>query len=73
MRALARRLLGFVSLRWKDPSTCEACGGAFTCGATITGCWCVGIQLDDATRARLRSRYKKCLCRVCLERAAAGG
>jgi len=31
-----RRALGFVSLRWKDPSTCEACGSDFTCGATIT-------------------------------------
>ena len=67
-----RRALGYISLRWKDPSTCEACGGDFTCGATITGCWCTEVKLTKDTRARLRSRYGNCLCRACLERARDG-
>ena len=45
-----RRTLGFISLRWKDPSTCEACGGQFTCGATVTGCWCAEVTLTADTR-----------------------
>jgi hypothetical protein len=68
-----RRVLGFVSLRWKDPSVCEACGGDFVCGATVTGCWCTEIKLDADRRAGLRRRYKNCLCRDCLEREAARG
>jgi len=68
-----RRALGIVSTRWREPSTCDACGGEFTCGATLAGCWCTEIKLTDAVRADLRSRYKKCLCRSCLERAATQG
>ena len=65
-----RRTLGYISLRWKEPSTCEACGSEFTCGATITGCWCTEVKLSAETRADLRARYRGCLCRACLERAA---
>jgi len=64
-----RRALGYVSLRWKEPSRCEGCGGDFTCGATITGCWCMRVPLTTETRARLRGRYTSCLCRACLEGA----
>ena len=67
----AKRLLGIVSTRWREPSTCEACGEPFVCGATLTGCWCTEITLAAETRAELRSRYRGCLCRACLERAAA--
>jgi len=70
MSSPLRRALGIVSTRWRDPSLCEACGGEFTCGATLAGCWCTEIKLTDAVRADLRSRYKGCLCRSCLERAA---
>jgi len=58
----------FLSERWRNPSRCEACGGVFTCGATLTGCWCLEIKLSDETRAELRSRYSGCLCRRCLEK-----
>jgi Cysteine-rich CWC len=71
MSSPLRRALGIVSTRWRDPSTCEACGSEFTCGATLAGCWCTEIKLSDEARADLRSRYKKCLCRSCLERAGA--
>ncbi|HEY7189089.1 MAG TPA: cysteine-rich CWC family protein [Vicinamibacterales bacterium] len=66
-----RRILGYVSLRWKDPQACAACGGDFICGATVTGCWCTQVKLNADTRASLRGRYKNCLCRSCLEREAA--
>jgi len=26
-------------------------GAAFTCGASITGCWCLKVELDDQARA----------------------
>ena len=65
-----RKLLGLVSLRWREPSLCEACGNQFICGATITGCWCTEIKLGEAVRAQLRERYKGCLCCACLEHTA---
>jgi hypothetical protein len=65
-----RKLLGYISLRWREPESCESCNGQFKCGATITGCWCVGIKLSPSVRKDLRSRYQKCLCRDCLERFA---
>jgi len=73
MASPLRRALGYVSLRWKDPSPCEACGNEFQCGATLTGCWCTQVKLTDETRASLRGRYKKCLCRTCLEREVGAG
>jgi len=71
MSSPLQKALGYVSLRWKDPIKCEACGNDFKCGATLTGCWCVNVKLTDETRESLRSKYKKCLCRTCLEREAA--
>ena len=46
---------------------CEACGKDFVCGVSLKGCWCSEIKLDDQTRAELRSKYKDCLCKECLE------
>ena len=80
--SLFRRGLGYLSVRFlvrrslggggKEPSTCEGCGGEFTCGATLTGCWCMDVKLTADARANLRARYKACVCRACLEREAAG-
>ncbi|MGH9967787.1 MAG: cysteine-rich CWC family protein [Pyrinomonadaceae bacterium] len=67
MTTLLKRFAAVISPRWRDPATCSACGGEFTCGATLAGCWCGEIKLTDATRAELRSRYSGCLCRKCLE------
>ena len=46
---------------------CESCGKEFVCGMSLKGCWCSEIDLDDQTRSDLRSKYKDCLCRECLE------
>ena len=54
-----------------DPSTCEACGQPFACGATLAGCWCAEIELSAAARAEIGARYQSCLCRACLESFAA--
>ena len=54
----------------REPAVCEACGGPFTCGAKLSGCWCSEIKLSDETRAELKSRYQSCLCRECLEKVA---
>jgi len=62
-----RKLTGYILPQFREPSTCEACGEMFTCGATLAGCWCAEIKLSEATRAELRSRYQSCLCRSCLE------
>ncbi len=61
------KLLAYVSPRWREPSVCEGCGEPFVCGATLMGCWCTDIKLSAETRASLRSRYRGCLCRSCLE------
>jgi len=66
--AFFRRALAVISPRWREPSLCDACGNNFTCGASLTGCWCLKVKVSDETRARLRRDYKKCVCRACLER-----
>jgi hypothetical protein len=71
MAPVLRRALALFSPRFRPASTCEACGGAFTCGATLAGCWCQEVAVPDATRARLGASYRRCLCRACLEREAA--
>jgi hypothetical protein len=53
-----------------DVERCEACGGEFTCGAMLAGCWCSEVKLSDALLAELRERYQHCLCRACLEQFA---
>jgi hypothetical protein len=60
--------LGLISEKYKEPSVCESCGEEFTCGATVMGCWCAGLKLTDEARAELKSKYKACLCRKCLEK-----
>jgi len=45
---------------------CEACGNEFSCGASLRGCWCNEIDLNDETRVDLKSQYRDCLCRDCL-------
>ena len=52
---------------------CESCGEEFKCGAGLSGCWCAEVRLDEATRAELRARFRRCLCRACLETYAARG
>ena len=71
MKLKLSQIAGLLSTRWREPSTCEACGGPFTCGAKLSGCWCAEIKLSDETRAELKGRYRNCLCRECLEKAAA--
>ena len=51
---------------------CEACGETFACEISLgKGCWCGEIKLSGETREELRRKYKSCLCRACLEKAAA--
>jgi hypothetical protein len=72
MRTRLRKLAALVSPSLRGPSACESCGAEFACGATLAGCWCSEIKLSEETRAELRARYQRCLCRACLERFAAG-
>ncbi|MDQ3820676.1 MAG: cysteine-rich CWC family protein [Acidobacteriota bacterium] len=66
-----RKLTGVVLPQFREPSTCEACGASFVCGAGLAGCWCSEIKLSAETRAELQRRYERCLCRSCLESFAA--
>jgi hypothetical protein len=69
----SRRVLDqFIKTCEPVPSACEACGQSFACGAGSGACWCGEIELSDAVRAELRTRYGRCLCRACLEKLAAG-
>lgn len=61
------RIAQFIDTSSHEASVCESCGDEFTCGATLAGCWCSEIKLSDSVLARLRERYKRCLCRKCLE------
>ncbi len=47
--------------------TCDSCGSDFQCGVSLAGCWCSEIKLSDEARAEMRSRYRGCLCRQCVE------
>ncbi|MGB7925460.1 MAG: cysteine-rich CWC family protein [Pyrinomonadaceae bacterium] len=53
-----------------EASTCESCGEPFACGAQLSGCWCMEVEVSEAVRAELRERFQRCLCRACLERFA---
>lgn len=57
----------------RGASRCESCGAEFSCGASLAGCWCSEVELDDAARAGLRARFRRCLCRACLESHSARG
>jgi hypothetical protein len=65
-----RNLTSFISTGGCEPSKCEACGNSFTCGATLSGCWCTEVKLSEQAQTELRARYQGCLCRECLERFA---
>jgi len=55
----------------RKSQACEACGETFACEISLgKGCWCGKIKLSDETRQELRAKYKKCLCRACLEKVA---
>ena len=45
---------------------CPRCGAAFVCTHDAL-CQCVGVSLNERARAYLRTHYKDCLCRECLE------
>ena len=59
---------GLISEKYKSPSVCESCGDEFTCGATLKGCWCMNVKLSETTQKTLKSKFKKCLCKKCLEK-----
>ena len=50
---------------------CPACGQPFVCEISLQGCWCTEVKLSAETLQTLRSKYKSCLCRSCLESAQA--
>jgi cysteine-rich CWC protein len=50
---------------------CPACGEAFACEIGLQGCWCSEVKVSAAVLEVLRSKYKGCLCRSCLEKAQA--
>jgi len=52
---------------------CEACGNEFSCGASLRGCWCSEIDLNDETRVDLKTQYRDCLCRDCLSSVSDNG
>jgi Cysteine-rich CWC len=66
-----RKVAQLISPRLAAPSKCEACGNEFSCGASLRGCWCSEIELSEEAQADLKSRYRECLCRDCLERLSA--
>ncbi|HZE72576.1 MAG TPA: cysteine-rich CWC family protein [Pyrinomonadaceae bacterium] len=68
MNKTLKAMAVLISDRWKEPSVCEACGNDFTCGATLSGCWCSDVKLTPDERNQLQNRYKNCLCRTCLEK-----
>jgi hypothetical protein len=65
-----KNALGLISEKYKEPSICERCGNEFICGATISGCWCMKVDLTDDARAELKSKFNDCLCQNCLEKYA---
>lgn len=67
-----KKLIGVFAPSFREPSTCEACGGEFVCGATLGGCWCSELEVSAEVRASLETAYRRCLCRPCLEAFAAG-
>ena len=72
MTTRLKRFAAVISTRWREPSTCEACGAQFTCGATLAGCWCSEIKLSASQRDELKDRYRSCLCSECLRSIASG-
>jgi len=50
---------------------CESCGQNFSCEIGVGGCWCGTVRISDRTRAALEARFRRCLCRSCIEGAEA--
>lgn len=71
MTSKLRELVVLLTPGLSRKLTCESCGNEFSCGASLTGCWCAEIKLSDEDRAALKKRFRDCLCRACLERLAA--
>lgn len=71
MPGMVRKLTVLMSSGLARDLVCESCGNNFTCGASLSGCWCAEIKLSDEARADLKRRYRDCLCRECLERIGA--
>ena len=57
-----------TSIKGKE-KTCPRCGASFLCTHDEV-CQCVGIDLNENARAYLRTHYKDCLCRKCLQEIA---
>ncbi len=53
----------------RRPQQCEGCGQPFVCELGLKGCWCGQVKISEETRQKLRTEYKSCLCRTCLEKA----
>lgn len=67
-----RKRIGHLLPVLRKTRECEACGESFACEISLaTGCWCGEVILSEAARQQLRANYKSCLCRACLEKAAA--
>lgn len=50
---------------------CPRCGAPFVCRPDNPSiCQCAGVVLNENARAYLRTHYKDCLCRRCLEEIA---
>lgn len=50
---------------------CPCCGAPFVCHHENPAiCQCTGIVLTENARAYLRTHYRDCLCRKCLEEIA---
>ncbi len=61
------KIAGYLFPQYREAVNCPACHQPFTCGATLSGCWCMKIKLSAEIRAQLRQSYQGCLCRECLE------
>ena len=68
-----RNAMRWFRLKGRKQETCEGCGKAFVCGATLAGCWCAEVKLTDEQRTELKAKYQRCLCRECLEEFAREG
>jgi hypothetical protein len=54
----------------RKTQACEGCGESFVCEISLgKDCWCGEVKLSEDTRQDLRAKYRKCLCRACLEKA----
>jgi len=46
--------------------TCERCGTEFEC-LRSNDCWCVKLEIPEDLSKILKSEFKDCLCKDCLE------